>query len=344
MLLPPPLLPLLLLSGMFLLAACVGGADAAPPDTYLAGFEDGFDQGTDAALQTPQGGAQTDVFWPGMAGRTCFRVPAMATVNGTLFAFAEARTGLACMNDDCHPLNPVAGDNRTAIVFRRSSDAGKTWGPMRDICEDGYGDRGCGDMQLVEDAVRGRLVVQYASYDATLEDSPPFMNASGKWKPHHIFQITSSDMGRTWSKPLPMAGPLKSAECSADSSTCDIIMGPGRGLQLTSKAHHPGRVLFCAHRTDPVTNRVSPIWSSDDGDNFTLRAMLPHGSLQNMSTFGPDECQLAELENGTIICAAASCNTRPSSTRPGSLHIARLPLGHRQCAQQLGPRYLAAGS
>jgi hypothetical protein len=118
---------------------------------------------------------------------------------------------------------------------------------------------------------------------------------------------------------LPMAGALKSAECSADSSTCDIIMGPGRGLQLKSKAHHPGRVLFCAHRTDPVTNRVSPIWSSDNGDNFTLRAVLPHGSLQNMSTFGPDECQLAELENGTIICAAASCHIRPSPTRPSSL-------------------------
>ena len=246
-----------LLAGALLLPSAARPASGGEvPDTYLHGFEDGFDEGTSAALQAPQGGAQVDLFWPGMAGRTCFRVPAMATVNGTLFAFAEARTGLACMNDDCHPLTAVPGDNRTAVVFRKSSDLGKTWSPMQDICDDPIG---CGDMQVVEDKVRGRLVVQYASYDATLEDTPPSFNASGMWKPHHIFQISSSDMGASWSKPTPLAAALESAECSADGSTCDIIMGPGRGLQLHSKAHHPGRVLFCAHRTDPITVRSQAI-------------------------------------------------------------------------------------
>ena len=128
------------------------------PDTYLAGFEDGFDEGTSAATQTPRGGAQVDLFWPGMAGRTCFRVPAMATVNGTLFAFAEARTGLACMNDDCHPLSPAPGDNRTAVVFRKSSDAGQTWFPMQDICTDPIG---CGDMQVIEDNVIAQAICRF---------------------------------------------------------------------------------------------------------------------------------------------------------------------------------------
>lgn len=66
---------------------------------------------------------------------------------------------------------------------------------MQDICEDGHGARGCGDMQVVADTVRGRVVVQYASYSATLEDTPPFLNASGNWLPHHIVQISSTDMG-----------------------------------------------------------------------------------------------------------------------------------------------------
>lgn len=113
---------LLLLTCLFSSAGAAPVHDSIIPDSYLAGFEDGFDEGAAAALAPAQGGVQTDLFWPGMEGRTCFRVPALLTANGSLFAFAEARTGLACMNDDCHPLNPVPGDNRTAVVFRKSSE------------------------------------------------------------------------------------------------------------------------------------------------------------------------------------------------------------------------------
>ena len=106
-------------------------------------------------------------------------------------------------------------------------------------------------------------------------------------------------MVATWSKPLPMVAALKEVVTGCGSH-CDIIMGPAVASS-SSEAHHPGRLLFCAHRTDPVTNRISPIWSSDDGDRYTLRAVLPHGSEGNMSAYGPDECQMAELEDGTIL-------------------------------------------
>eukprot|EP00664_Eupelagonemidae_sp_cell27_P005762 gene5762-8710_t len=273
------------------------------PDKYAVGFEDGFDQGTQAASLPPLGGPQTDVFWPGMEGRTCFRVPALLTVGRMLFAFALSRWGDACFNDDNHPLRPVRGDNRTAVVFRKSEDHGQTWGAMVDICEDGHGANGCGDFEAAFDSVRGRIVVMYASMDSTAEDTPPFNNASGLWPAHKVYQRTSSDLGLTWTPKQGMGDALKEVDenCNVGcDGCCNIFVGPGRGLQLQSAAHgKAGRMLFCGHRTDAATSRISPIWSSDDGTHFTLLAVLPRGTPGAMGTFGPDECQMAELANGT---------------------------------------------
>lgn len=304
------------------LLALLAGAAARPkgyPDTFLAGYEDGFDQGVALATKREVGGAQTDLFWPGMEGRTCFRVPALLTVNRTLFAFAESRHGLACQNDDCHPLEPIeAGDNRTAIVFRTSEDGGATWQPMVDsICPDGRGANGCADFEVAYDALRDRIVIQYTLQDPTFEDTPPFGNNTGRAPAHHVLQTESKDMGASWSKPLPMAKALEGIT-SGCAPHCDMIVGPGRGLQLRSHAHgKAGRLLFCGHRGDAVANRISPIWSSDDGYDYTLRAVLPRGSPPAMAAFGPDECQMAELANGTLIYHGRN-NWVPDDRKPGA--------------------------
>ena len=75
------------------------------------------------------------------------------------------------------------------------------------------------------------------------------------------------------------------------------------GLQLKSPEHgRAGRLLFCGHKADPASGRVSPIWASDDhGRSYTLKATLPRGNPPPLSKYGPDECQFAELENGTVL-------------------------------------------
>ena len=266
---------------------------------FDAGYETGFDEGAAAALAKPQGGPQTTLYYPGYNNRTCFRVPVLLTVNSTIFAFAEARTGVACFNDDCNPLQPVAGDGRTAVVLRTSTDGGVSWSSMADLCLDGKGPHGCGDYAVVYDAVRERIVLQYAQYDATLEDTLP--RDRTKWPAHVVFERTSSDMGRSWSAPVNRNGAL-AAVTEGCHPYCDLIVGPGKGLQLQSNTHgKKGRLLFCGHRTDPDVNRISPIWSSDDGATYKLRAVLPHGTPGTMGLFGPDECQLAELSNGSVM-------------------------------------------
>jgi sialidase-1 len=67
----------------------------------------------------------TAVFYSGLNGSACFRIPSIIkTHTGTLLAFAENRM------TDC-------GDNgkHHALVLRRSSDGGKTWGQMSTVVE-----------------------------------------------------------------------------------------------------------------------------------------------------------------------------------------------------------------
>jgi hypothetical protein len=47
---------------------------------------------------------------------------------------------------------------------------------------------------------------------------------------------------------------------------------------------------------------LSPIWASDThGASYTLKASLPRGTPGVLGKFGPDECQFAELANGTVL-------------------------------------------
>ena len=59
------------------------------------------------------------VFYPGLNGSKCYRIPSIiATARGTLLAFAESRLS-GCGDQGAHNL-----------VVRRSSDEGRTWGPL----------------------------------------------------------------------------------------------------------------------------------------------------------------------------------------------------------------------
>ena len=77
----------------------------------------------------------------------------------------------------------------------------------------------------------------------------------------------------------------------------------------------PKGLLFCGHKTDSKSGRLSPIWTSDDhAKTYTLRASLPRGSPPPFDEFGPDECQFAELADGTVIYNAR--NNWPTTLTP----------------------------
>ena len=66
------------------------------------------------------------VFYPGLNGSKCFRIPTMIkTSSGTILAFSENRVV------SCHDTKPPHH-----IVLRRSEDDGKSWGPLILVAED----------------------------------------------------------------------------------------------------------------------------------------------------------------------------------------------------------------
>src|SRR5262245_30287198 len=69
----------------------------------------------------------TSVFVGGQDGYACFRIPAMVTtLKGTVLAIADGRI------TNCHDIpNPLD------LVLKRSTDSGKTWGPLQVIADYG---------------------------------------------------------------------------------------------------------------------------------------------------------------------------------------------------------------
>ena len=147
-------------------------------------------------------------------------------------------------------------------------------------CKD-WNAKSCLDYSAVYDAQAKLLVVQYCQGAAETQCTN--------------MQITSSDMGKTWSK-------IQTSMAAVLGHANGVLVGPGRGLQLKSPKYHQGRLLFCGHKEDTISGRISPIWTSDDHAlTFKLRSVFPRGSPTPFDKYGPDECQFAELEDGTVI-------------------------------------------
>merc|ERR1711871_73010 len=149
-------------------------------------------------------------------------------------------------------------------VVKSSQDGGKTWSPMKTIYSASCNNRDHGTP--VYDHVRNRVVlVLRGEHDKT-------------------FTLHSDDDGVTWSKAVPV--PLGLYSKSRPS--------PGRGLQLTSKAHL-GRLVFVAQVGVKGTS-FDVVYFTDDG-GATWQ--------QSSSIIRPgNEAQIVELTNKTLLMNA----------------------------------------
>jgi sialidase-1 len=212
-------------------------------------------------LPAADGPTQTDIFLSGTEGYHTFRIPSLlVTPRGTLLAFCEGRK----RNSEDH------GD--VDLVLRRSTDGGKTWGPLQLVHEEGGTARvTVGNPCPVADRDTGTV---WLTLTRNNDD---------------VFVTSSRDEGRTWAKPEKITAQVKKPGWTWYAT------GPGVGIQLREGRHKGRLVIPCDHR-EPLEGRAATFshcfYSDDHGKTWRLgESVAPH----------TNECQAVELPGGPVL-------------------------------------------
>jgi len=212
-------------------------------------------------------GAEPDevkVFTSGKEGYHTFRIPAViVTPKGTVLAFCEGRKTSRSDHGDLD------------LVLKRSTDGGRTWGPLELVYEEG-GDKKItiGNPCPVIDQSTGRLWL-------------PFCRDNDD-----VLVISSDDDGKTWSKPRDITADVKAEDWTWYAT------GPGVGIQLTVGEHRGRLVIPCDHRLRAKdggwrgAGHSHCIYSDDHGK--TWQRGKPTEKSMN-------ECQVVELPDGRLL-------------------------------------------
>ncbi|MGX5186604.1 exo-alpha-sialidase [Streptomyces avermitilis] len=216
-------------------------------------------------------------------GYACFRIPAVVkTTDGTLLAFAEGRV-LNC--GDAADID---------IVLKRSTDGGRTWGPLQ-VVNEGGGDTH-GNPAPVVDRETGRIVLA-ETYNTGRTDSAGCTVPCDR-TPHLQY---SDDDGLTWSRPRDLSDEILPPEWNSWYAT-----GPVHGIQLT-RGRHAGRLVLGVNTETWDGSRVSAnhaalITSDDGGDHWRIGAtdswpIAADGTFRQK----PSEMTLTERTDGSVL-------------------------------------------
>ncbi|WP_160326864.1 exo-alpha-sialidase, partial [Trueperella bernardiae] len=231
------------------------------------------------------------------------RIPAIAVAsNGDILASYDLRPTNGAWNGGDSP-------NENSIVQRRSTDGGKTWGPMTVIAEGKVapaGERyGWSDPSYVVDYTTGEIFnFHVGSLDAGLPNGPGYRvdengNVDETYRKTMNFALTSStDNGYTWSSRIITNEVLGARAAQLDG----CFATSGAGIQ---KMHEPykGRLLQqAACRVKGSTFQAITIYSDDHGKTW-------HGGEFASATEGAptngrwqyDENKIVELSDGRLM-------------------------------------------
>ncbi|MFJ8021612.1 exo-alpha-sialidase [Streptomyces sp. NPDC096311] len=216
-------------------------------------------------------------------GYACFRIPAVVrSTHGTLLAFAEGRV------HDCGD----AGD--IDIVVKRSTDGGRTWGPLQ-VVNEGAGDTH-GNPAPIVDRETGRIVLA-ETYNTGRTDGRG-CDVPCDRTPHLQY---SDDDGLSWSAPRDL-----SAEILPPNWNSWYATGPVHGIQLT-RGRHAGRLVFGVNTetwngSRVTANNAALITSDDDGDHWRIGAS-DSWPIADDGTFRqkPSEPTLTERADGSVL-------------------------------------------
>ncbi len=210
------------------------------------------------------------VFKAGNGGYHTYRIPAIVRTNdGDLLAFAEGRKNGAGDHGDID------------IVLKRSSDSGRTWGPM----------------QLVQDEWSNPTASIWIGNPTPVVDPLDPQHPGRIWlvftlSNRRMFVTSSDDKGQTWARRRDIT------QSAGKKDWIWYAAGPVHAIQLT-RGPHAGRLLIpCDHRSSEEGSWGSHlVYSDDHGATWKLGAADTHSAADPIH---PNECVAVELVDGRL--------------------------------------------
>jgi sialidase-1 len=209
-------------------------------------------------------------------GYHTFRIPAIIQApNGDLLAFAEGRKHSRSDTGDID------------LLLKRSSDGGKTWGPLQLLWDDAGNT--CGNPCPVVDEKTGTIFL--LSTHNLGADKEHAISEGSSQAGRTVWILESRDNGATWSRPLNITKTTKQPNWDWYAT------GPGIGIQIQHGPHAGRLVIPSDHdfREDGKSIRAShAIFSDDHGKTWELGGVIKPAM---------NECQVVELfdNQGTLL-------------------------------------------
>lgn len=234
------------------------------------------------------------VFTSGTEGHKSYRIPAIISLpNGELLAFAEGR------------VNGASDFGDVNIVFKRSTDHGKTWSQIATIVD--YDQLQAGNPAPVVDLLdpqypQGRV---FLFYNTGNNHENQVRKGNGL---REVWYKTSVDGGKTWSDPENITmqvhkpnQPKTNEAYRFNEDWRHYANTPGHALQLNS-APYRGRIYIAANHSEGQSEKPNEdyfahgFFSDDHGKTFKLS--------QKVNLPGSNECSAAELSGGGLMLNA----------------------------------------
>jgi len=225
---------------------------------------------------------QTPVFTSGTDGYVSFRIPAIIQTNrGNLLAFCEGRVR-------------NAGDfGNIDLVFKRSTDQGKTWSDLRVLID--ADSLQAGNPAPVVDRTdprypNGRI---FLFYNTGNNHEGEVRKGKGK---REVWYVTSIDDGINWSAPVNITDQVHRAAPPHDWRS--YANTPGHALQI-EKGKYQGRIYVAANHSsgDPRGRfedyQAHGFYTDDHGEHFQLS--------ESVSLAGSNESTAAELSGDRLM-------------------------------------------
>ncbi len=189
-----------------------------------------------------------------------------------------------------------ADQAKNKIILKRSTDGGRTWGPLT-IIADG-GERSFNNPCAVVERESGLVLLMFQSYPASVGERSKKIQTGydGAFVVRNLL-MTSADDGVTWSPPHDVTRPTKRPE-----KVTTMAVGPGIGIQLRH-GPHAGRLLFPFNEGPYGQWNIYAVYSDDRGQSWQLGDVAPGGLVDTPGggkASDVNEVQFVELKDGAI--------------------------------------------